>query len=215
MKKLTIITALSLMFTMFLQAQITPKIGMTFSKNNGMEQDFLDYPDAKTPFKPGYSIGVGYDIQISEAISLQPNLQYIQKGAKLTLIDEVAEFKLSESINLNYLEMPVLIKFGLGSAKTFFLYGGPSIGYWLNGNFTISFEDTSTGDSDTLSEKIIFDEDTNRTEFSLQLGMGYLIANKILLDVKYGIGLSDISSFGDTASKNRVLQLSIGMPFNL
>ena len=215
MKKLTIITALSLMVTMFLQAQITPKIGMSFSKNNGMEEELLYYPEAKIPFKPGYSIGVGYDIQISDAISLQPNLQYIQKGAKLSVTDEINDYKYSESIDLNYIEMPVLIKFGLGSAKKFFLYGGPSIGYWLNGNFKFSIENTGTGESDTISEKIVFDENSNRAEFSVQLGMGYLIANKILLDVKYGIGLSDIYSSGDIAYKNRVLQLSVGMPFNL
>ena len=66
---------------------------------------------------------------------------------------------------------------------------------------------------------IDFNEDNdmiNGMDFGLNLGMSFLINEQILIDAKYGMGLSDITNdeyMGDEVSVNGVLQISVGYVF--
>ncbi len=61
----------------------------------------------------------------------------------------------------------------------------------------------------------------NGLDFGLQLGAGYKIANLIVVDVRYGLGLSNFidkdsaNGIDDNKSKNRSFQFTVGFPIKL
>ena len=61
------------------------------------------------------------------------------------------------------------------------------------------------------------DEETlyveKKTDFGLQFGGGVIIAEKVMIDLRYGAGLSTL--FEDESVKNNVLQFTVGIPINL
>jgi hypothetical protein len=202
------------------QMTIIPKAGASLS-NIAFEDD-----GGETKSKLGLILGVGLNFQVSELLSVQPELQFVQKGFR---VDESFSFdgmteKYEASISMNYIEIPVLVKTTFGSDNfKFFLNAGPSIGIGLGGKSKIdysysdgvsNFSGSSTGkvkfgdEPDSNEEDLYFD---NRMDLGLQLGGGFLIAKKVMVDIRYGLGLSNLVE--DEGSKNRVIQFTVGVPF--
>lgn len=201
------------------------RVGATFSTINSAEEEGVDMT-ATT----GVQVGALANFYISEVFSLQPEILFIQKGAKGTF--EVEEnypdfsFKEEGSIELksNYLEVPILAKASLGSGNVnFFVTAGPTIGYWLSGkekvNYTLSYTDgiDNFEESENSEEDVDFDDEYNRLELgaSLGVGVGYKVGTGTFnLDVRYGIGLTDIyETEGDEQAKNRVFGISLAYLF--
>jgi hypothetical protein len=226
MKKIPLLF-LSLSILMTAQAQILiPKVGVSYSKvkveiSQGMKPNI------------GLTFGVAYNHQITEMFSLQPELNFIQKGFRQevhenqdgTTMDGKGKF------NVNYLELPILAKvlFGEGNVK-FYLNAGPSLGIGLGGKYKADYTVSFLGNSQTESfeNKIKFgdpdnsDEDElyldNRLELSLQSGFGIMITDKIMIDFRYGHALSSMTDDSDDEAgkiKNRVFQLTVGYPIRL
>ncbi len=186
----------------FSQALI-PKAGVTLSKFGGE-----DVEDAK--FNLGFTLGLGFNLPVGDGpISVQPELNFVQKGTKA---EEDGE---SAKMTLNYLEVPVLIKATFGEATKFYVNAGPSLGLGLGGKLKasegpISAEvDVKFGDGD--DDEVVYIE--KKTDFGLQLGGGVIIAEKVMIDLRYGLGLSSL--FEDGKVKNNVLQFTVGIPLNL
>jgi hypothetical protein len=128
------------------------------------------------------------------------------------------------------LELPVLGKLTIGDKKNLFFNIGPSIGIGLGGN--AKFELSSPGHgSVAFTEKIRFGDKPanyhlgegqkiyydNRIDFGFQAGSGVILRNKILIEIRYGYGLTNLNDKKANASisQNRALQLVVGMPINL
>lgn len=211
------------------QLSVIPRTGATLSRINWEEDGLSSEPRA------GFTIGLGLNIPFTEIFSFQPELNFIQKGSKgeATLqesFDEATfDVYFSTDLHIDYLEVPLLLKFTFGEGTKFFFTAGPGIAVGIGGRNKIKgeFTFTNNGTSETYpfsdSGRIKFGEtpenpdpesiDTyinNRLELSLQAGAGVLIKNKVMLDLRYGLGLTDLSDDGE--SKNRVLQLTAGMP---
>jgi len=227
------------LFTLFiaacsftLNAQfLLPKVGATIStfeveNSSGMTS------------KTGLIAGVGYNINISEKFSIQPELNFVQKGSKSkSNYDEFPyaggyiEYRSTDDARLNYLQVPVMFKLTFGNATKFYVNAGPSIGFGLNGKGTFKnsiYEEDPFGYSYEFSEerdyKILFKKAPdgyegvdnyvdNRLNLSLQVGGGVTVIEKVNLDVRYGIGLTDL--YDDGKSKFRVLQITLGVPIEL
>ena len=152
----------------------------------------------------GFTIGGLVNIAITDAFSIQPELNYIQKGGEdeFELLGETT----TTELNLNYIEIPVLAKYAFGP-ETFkvFVMAGPSIGYGLNGETTIDDEESEDFDWD--------EEGANRTDFGFQAGVGVQYRN-IFLDARYGFGLSDIEDLEDDVDvTNEGINIGIGYMF--
>lgn len=211
MKKLIFTSLFALSAIVTFSQTIIPKVGATFSKFGGD-----DVEDAKFNF--GFTLGAGVNFPLgSGPISLQPELNFIQKGSKAA--EKNSEFELTQKTKLSYLEIPILVKASFGETTKFHINAGPSIGLGLGGKSKGEFK--SAFGTESLDSDIKFgdgnDEDytyiENRTDFGLQFGGGVVIANKVMIDIRYGLGLSSLVD--DYKVKNNVLQFALGFPFNL
>jgi len=212
---------------------IIPKAGFVLSSTNA--STVSEYFETELSSGSGFTFGVGYNHPIGTVgkglFSVQPEVAFVQKGFKAKT---KGEFYMGEAIydmvadqhyKVNYLELPVLakIEFGSPSARFAFL-AGPSIGYGLGGNLkgTITLDDGYETYEDDIDADIIFGdapaeaEETedvyfdNRLDFGIQVGGGVTFANRVAIEVRYGLGLTNLSDERDSA--NRVIQFTVGVP---
>jgi hypothetical protein len=105
--------------------------------------------------KIGLNLGLGINVPISEIFSFQPELQFIQKGyrIKFSESDQGFSIKADGKVNLNYLEVPVLIKAAVGADDLkFFFAVGPSIGVGLGGKGKLKLETEFLGAKESTDE---------------------------------------------------------------
>jgi opacity protein-like surface antigen len=167
--------------------------------------------DSKTSFYVGGTV----DFAVSDIISIQPGLTFINKGTKLndnSISFEEEEFGTDEEATLNfkYLELPVNVvaNFKLGSGKLF-VGAGPYFAYALSANGKIG----------SVKEDIKFGENESefkRSDFGLNFLAGYQLNNGFNIHAGYGLGLSsildqDVSE--DITFKNKVFSVGVGFSF--
>jgi hypothetical protein len=206
-----------------------PRLGITASINT------YGAPNEDMEPRIGFTAGLGYNLIVSNSISLQAELNYIQKSFKLLSSSStsiqygddiyVLQEKESDQYTFSYLELPLLLKARLLHDNVFVL-GGVSIGMGLGGSHKYTYESTSSyldpvyeegsgkikfGDSSsTNDEDVYFD---NRWDVGLHVGIGALIAKKIQIECRYGFGTINLND--DTDSKSRCLQISFSTPIEL
>jgi Outer membrane protein beta-barrel domain len=183
---------------------IVPKVGATLAKPGG---DHVGDPK----FNLGFTVGVAVNVPLgSGSFSLQPELSFVQKGWKY---DETGY---SSKTRLDYLELPVLIKATFGEATKFYINVGPSLGLGLDGKFEIEYKNGSIKEDYDVEFGEGDDAETTyfkKTDFGLQFGGGVLVAEKVMIDIRYSLGLSSLSN--DRKATNNVLQLTLGIPLNV
>lgn len=221
------------------QAQtIIPKVGFVLSSTNAAASSDEYGWDTDLSSGTGFSFGVGYNLPVgtigSGVFSVQPELTFIQKGFKAEVSGEVNigepyyDFVLDQQIKLNYLEVPVLakIEFGSSTAKFSFI-AGPSFGYALGGKTkgTLTLDDGYEKLKENADGKIKFGDQPedeyftndiyfdNRLDIGLQVGAGVTIYNKVAIEVRYGLGFTNLSDDDDSA--NRAIQFTVGVPLTL
>lgn len=200
-----------------------PRIGMTVFKLTGEEEDV---PGATTSSLVGLTIGLGYQVRLNDRFSLQPEMNFVQKGAtgnvnNLDLLGTTVNGKLK--IVIEYFEIPVLAKATFGSSGTtkFFVLAGPSLGIGLGGRVKYDLTGSSFGHrSGRLN--LAFGKQpensssfyiNNQLDFGIQGGGGVLFADKVFIDIRYSLGLSNTED--GYSSKNRGIVFTVGMPFRL
>ena len=161
--------------------------------------------------RPGITVAGIVNIGITEAFSVQPEVHYIQKGYKLDIDFGFGSSKVN--FGLNYLDIPIHAKYQFGGGENIggYVLAGPVLGYALGGKVE------SCLDGDCETETLKFDDDAegfNRTEFGLSLGGGVNIG-KIFVDLRYVLGLSDLSEDPDQdgSTKNKGFQIGVGYMF--
>ena len=157
---------------------------------------------------------------ITNRLSIHTGLYYIQKGVRGTSQDFSTSIELQSKIILNYLELPLLLKVQINSSEEgpiFYGLAGPSIAYALSGK--LISEGLINGEKFKETEDLEFSDDDGfkRAELSLAIGAGVNIPSgpgKVLIDLRYLLGLSNLNDEGDGASvKNRGAGLTIGYLF--
>jgi hypothetical protein len=155
------------------QATIGIRAGVVSSKQDVQNGNIADDYESKL----GADIALVADFPIG-IFSISPEFHWMQKGGKLEDLQGGAG---DVSRTFNYLEIPLLFKFTFGEKTNFFLFGGPSAGYLLNG--TDKDMDGNTNDVDLDFYK--------RAEFSLHAGGGIGLG-PVRIDVRYIYGITDI-----------------------
>ena len=154
-----------------------------FGARGGVNLFTQDYrPESaarKADSKLGFDLALVSNIPLGKMVSIAPELHWLQKGY---VIEEIGFVTSGVTSTLNYLEIPVLVKFNFGETAKFFVMGGPGFGYLLGGN------EKYEGDG---THKINFDG-LNRIELSAQFGAGISIG-KVVIDVRYMSGLSNLA----------------------
>ncbi len=227
---------------------VIPKIGTTLATVLVEEPDFQNLPilgdqDANS-VKPifGITIGAAFNYSINDMISVQPELNFIQKGYQEKFYSSMIEIIDDKSFNthitstskykMNYLEIPILARYTFGTTIKPYAIAGPSLGIGLGGKYKFEEkivesidDDPAQTSTDNGKGNIKFGKEPdnndsedlyidNRIDFGLQLGAGVLIDRKFVIEARYGLGLSSLSD-SEYKIKNRVFQLTVGIPILL
>lgn len=156
----------------------------------------------------GLNIAAILNVGITEDFSIQPELNFLQKGFKV----ETDFFE--NNITLNYLEVPILAKYAFGSETIQgFVLGGPAVGYAISGKLKEEFNGESN------EEDIDFEEDgIKRLDFGFDIGGGLGIVTEsatIFVDIRYLFGIANIDDedSNDGSIRNRGLNIAVGALF--
>jgi hypothetical protein len=158
----------------------------------------LNQPGKQTA-QPGVQIGAYYIQPLDkQKVSVQFELYFAQKGGYYYGNTRAG------NIQLNYLEVPVLLRFS-HQINNVYLYalGGPYIAGLLGGMYQA---DTAKSDL-----QIQFKSSDVRFEFGAQAGGGIayqLGKGRVFLDLRYAFGLTNINTYDLT--RNRVFTVSVG-----
>lgn len=202
-----------------------PRIGLSVFKLTGENA----VQGAKGTSLTSLIVGLGYQIPLNDRFSLQPELNFTRKGAVadadnfvIIVTGVTGTFK----VIIDYLEVPILAKATFGNSSTkFFVHAGPCVGYGVGGRVKYDFtaNDPLIGHQKgqygvTFGEQPEYYQGTNfyfdnRLDFGIQGGGGVLIADKVFIDIRYSLGLTDVMD--DEDSKNRGFIFTVGMPFQL
>ncbi|HEX6849438.1 MAG TPA: porin family protein [Chitinophagaceae bacterium] len=156
--------------------------------------------------KVGISAGILVDIPVGGQFSIQPALNFLQKGSTYEDLGEKA------ITNVNCLEIPVNILYNASSGSgSFFVGAGPSFAFNMSGKEKY---DDGTGE---IEEDLSFGSDQDNDDMkSLDAGAnflaGYRLANGLFFSAGYNVGLSNLSLFpdDDESIKSNYFSFKIG-----
>jgi len=211
-KGLTVIAVLVL----FLVMTTTPSIagvkfgvkgGLTLANIKSVPETFQGY---KWETKQGLVGGVFAEIGLAGGFSLQPEVLYVQKGAKIPVSE--GEITGTLKANIDYIEIPLLFKYNLisGGPTVPSVYVGPFVGFNTKGEFVIK--------ANGYEEREDIKDDLKSTEYGLVFGLGLtqnLGVLKLTLDARYDLGLSNIIKEveGPESIKTRTWLFMVGVAF--
>lgn len=221
-------------FLFFTIALITFKTSAQESKIKFGIQGGLNYSNFRgyhsfTDEKPGFSylFGVSFQYALNESLSLKADLNYDRKTqtTKGTTLDwynsdtpiltpEITHTFKSTSY-LNYITLPIMLKFSFTRNKSFYINGGPYLGYLLKSGMT--FESSSEGSQDEDLENTKY---RKSMEFGISAGFGKEFKlndnHCIYIELRENLGLTDIAKPAmptDESMKTNSLNLITGFTF--
>ena len=159
----------------------------------------------------GFNGGIFMDFQLAGILSLQPEAEFSMKGFQQN-IHHIPEVDSSahilgyidgfDNFSFNYLEFPLLLKVhgSMGPDLQGFLLLGPSLSFLISANTHYSFAGIGTGGS--VLNGAVFD-------YGLNFGGGLEIG-KVILDLRYDLGLASVINHFSEGNKNSVLSLEFG-----
>lgn len=209
------------------------KVGLNLSNLRG------DYPAAINEHnsKIGFHIGGFAQYEINDKFALQPELLFSTQGntyVHKTYYGGGSYYDGADyNLKLNYLNLPIILKYKIIDKLN--IEFGPQIGYLISAKTKVDVTEDSRDPSQNYSVEIDMLNDgiynfggttvqskasANRLDFSLNLGASYDITEKIFIEGRYNLGLSNVdkNSTNGTATnswnmKNSVFQLSAGYRF--
>lgn len=181
------------------------KAGMNIANLHGDDVEGLGFES-----KMGFCAGGFITFKVANIVAIQPEVLYTQKGNKWE--EEFNGETWKVTFNLNYLEIPVLLKVIMpiqGMIKPH-LFAGPYFAY----NLTAKVKEEYNGQSD--EEDI--DEYFKDTDFGTVFGGGIdfgLPVGKIVFDARYSLGLTSIDEPDDGTAdvKNDAFSFMLGYAF--
>ncbi|TXK36672.1 PorT family protein [Pontibacter qinzhouensis] len=142
-------------------------------------------------------------------ITLHSELLYIKKGLTYSTYDVNPTEYYSGDLRLNYLELPLLVKYRAGGL---FAEAGPYLGYLLSLNSDVSRYNSSSAGGAT--PQVIGPQNFNRNQFQAfdygyAIGGGLAFENGFFMGLRHTGGLRSFSS-EELNMRNSVWQISIG-----
>lgn len=200
MKKLTLLIAMC-SFTFFaVNAQFGVKFGVNLASQTFDPDGGIDL-GAKT----GFLLGAVYNMGLTDNLSIQPELLWMQKGGTA----EATGLGKTETV-MNYLEIPIMARYTFGGESLgVYINAGPSIGFGLSGK-------QENGGNETDVEFGGDDDQSKRIDFAIGAGGGLtfgIAGLSAFLDLRYNLGLSSLTNVDTFDVKNRGIAISVGLMF--
>lgn len=174
-------------------------------------------PDSKV----GFLAGVVIEIPLATSFSFRPEINFIQKGYKVSYTESFSGITYSEEeeATMNYVEVPLNFAYNIpAGANQVFLGVGPTFGLGLSGKF--KSKTSTTGEPSIEDESDInFGSDEAKDDFKpLDMGInilgGFKMSNGLFFKAAYNLGLSNLSHDSDASYKNKGFSFSIGYMFS-
>lgn len=189
------------------ESTLSPKFGIKGGLN--LTNLFVDDVNDEH-MRVGLNGGVYAKLPITRGFSIQPELLYSGKGAKLeynNFLEGSGEYR----FNLHYVELPVLAVINV--AKNFNIHAGPYVSYLAGANISDLKDDGSISNIKDLKA-----DNFNRFDYGLAAGLGIDVQN-FTIGARYNYGLHEIGKSGSLSgqltkdSKNSAIQLYVGFGF--
>jgi len=165
----------------FAQLRIGPIAGLQMTNLSGDN-------DSDNAMKLGAHVGGVINLGITDNLSIEPQVLYSMKG---TQSDQDSDLK----INLNYIDVPIHIKYRLDNGLFFF--AGPNIGLLLSAKFD-NGEDTED-----------IKDDMKGLDLGINVGAGYEFESGLGLALRYNMGFANVWDEEDFDQKNNAIALSL------
>jgi hypothetical protein len=161
-------------------------------------------------FKAGFNAGLYAKLPVTRGFSIQPELLYSNKGAKLTYDAGIFGGEGEYRFNLHYVELPVMAVINV--VKNFNIHAGPYVSYLAGANITRLNDDNEVSEISDLKA-----DNFNRIDYGLAGGIGIDIQN-LTIGARYNYGLREIGESGLSGevtknSKNSVINVYLGFAF--
>jgi hypothetical protein len=207
--------------------QSIPSFAQTFIKAGYTRSNVSFSENYAVTYSPvnGWLMGIGRNWKIHDSgFSIVGEMTFITKGAhEYYDTHGSAREVIITSTRLHYLEFPLLLRYETGTKSfKFYFNAGLSVAIGVGGNFKSERryqEQYPTGPWTYAKQtgKVKFgtnDESSAQINIptahdpGFQAGAGIILANYVILDIRYGHGLSNLYSY---EGKNRVIALSLGV----
>jgi hypothetical protein len=172
-------------------------------------------PDISTSTRTGFMGGAVLEVEFSDIFSVQPEVLYIQKGAKYSdvmPVPSVGDVPFDATFKFDYIEIPVLLKATFGSSSFRpFVFAGPNVGFKMKSELEIE----AMGQAATQDLK----DETESIDFAIDFGAGgeFKIAKvtTVFASVRYSLGLTDVIKDPDASAKTTGIQIMVGAMWGL
>lgn len=180
------------------------KGGAIVSDLNASEEQDLEGTTSKT----GLGFGAFLQVQIADAMSVQPEALYLNKG-----VEGDTE---SGELEVSYIQVPVLVQYHIRTASSMSprIYAGPTIAFETGCELSATDSDGAEVESDCEQVGI----DTKSADFGLVFGAGVDVGvGRFVVtgDARYDLGVTNLDDSGaDGSVKNRAWEffLGVGLP---
>jgi opacity protein-like surface antigen len=209
------------------QVELKPgiRVGVTAAGLGGDEEEFVDgfgqallvspnvtSVELETKARTGFTAGGFVVVDFVGPFAIQPEFRYIQRGYRIDfeLSNGIQTATVEGTLKFDYIDIPVLARYDIPAPGfTPHLLAGPTLGFNVNSEFE------ADGPAGTNTEDL--SDGTSSTDFGLEFGAGVgfgLGGSTLSVDLRYGIGLSDINEeSGDISLQNRAFMITAGFAF--
>jgi len=217
MKKSFLVLTFGMLLAATSFAQFGIKAGANFAtmaeEGEGVSRDDIDNRSIT-----GAVVGLTFEMNIADIISIQPELLYSQSGGSntYTLLGTTTKSK----YKINYLELPVLAKLKFGNANQegfgFHIAAGPWIGYALNGH---SNRKTTVGETiiSEVDQDYSFDDQDNAKRLNYgMIGAAGISFGHLVFDLRYNYGFNNLlDNDADNNNDNKPVLQTRGIALTL
>lgn len=163
----------------------------------------------------GLVVGAAFEVALFSPLSFRAEAQFVQKGSSLEFTTSQGIPATNADYTLNYLEIPINLKFDIGSEEVpLYLFAGTTVGTLLS---AVEKSNTEQSNNDVADAFNRFD-----LSFDLGGGIGYRLAKHLttIADVRYSFGLTDIAKehndlLAVDSWKARNIKIVLGLYFGL
>ncbi len=166
-----------------------------------------------TSSKIGITAGGYAHIPISKAISIEPGINYSQKGYTIEGDLKIDALKFlganaRAKVNAHYIDIPVLLKAEVTKGLTAF--AGPQFSYLIKNNLHVN---AGVLGISLYNNRLDITDNFNRIDMGISGGFGYRFDNGINIKAAYDHGLSRVDKNKNFNAYNNAVKLVIGFTF--
>jgi Outer membrane protein beta-barrel domain len=193
---------------------------------NYYSPSFVESPDF------GFLGGLSCEYKFKEKLSLRVELSYerkTQKSENTIFIEDSSfdptmnsingEIKFTTKKNYNYLVLPIMLKYNFKDKNSFYLNGGPFVGFLLQSSLTNDLDPRILGQNN--ESKTITTKSNDLIDLGISLGLGKTFdinpKSSIFIELRNNVGLintSKFKTFGNGTVKTNSLNLILGYTFD-